>query len=150
MYSFSITKQLIVFLQSFGFGFIIGVVRSVIDLIFGLFLSSKWKSIISDIVFCIAFAMLLFCFVLAYNLGKLRLYLILGLCFGVIVYSFSLGDLISKVFLYLHNGISTVAAVVSLPFKKLFSYSRIGAQKIRHFFEKKLNKAIAKENKSGV
>lgn len=150
MYSFSITQQLIVFLQSFGFGFIIGIVHGLIDFIFGLFFSPKTKSIIADTVFCIIFALMLFCFVLAYNLGKLRLYLILGLCFGVVTYSLSLGDLVSKFFQVLTNSISRVVSIVFLPARKLLSVIHSINRKFRHFLEKKLGKSIAKENESGV
>lgn len=150
MFSFSITQQLIVFLQSFGFGFLIGIVYSLSDFLFGLILPEKIKNIVSDVIFCIAFALLLFCFVLAYNLGKLRLYLILGVFLGVVIYAVTMGDIISRVFTLGERIVLRLRNILFSPFRRIVSFLSVICKKIRRFFETKLNKSIAKENKSSV
>lgn len=139
MFSFSITKQLIVFLQSVGFGFLIGIIHLITDFLCSFLISNKAKTIVSDILFCIMFSVATYCFVLAYNLGKLRLYVALGILFGVILFSLTLGDVLAVMFSW----------VEVLVFKLR---NRIVAllKKIKKFFKTKLNKPIAKENKSVV
>lgn len=150
MYSFSITEQLVVFLQAFGLGFIVGLIQNVFDLIFGLFIRGKPKKILSDIFFCLTFSFALFCFILAYNLGKLRLYLLIGLCFGVAIYVLSVGEIIAGLFKILEKYINKVIAVVVYPFKIIIKGIKNIAVKNCHFSMKKLNKSIAKEKESVV
>ena len=139
MFSFSITKQLIVFLQSFGFGFLIGLVHLVTDFICSLLLPKKAQTVVSDVLFCIVFSIATYCFVLAYNLGKLRLYVILGILFGVILFSLTLGDVVSGLFLRAEGLIVGIRKTIAVKLRK-----------IKGVFKTKLNKSIAKENKSGV
>lgn len=150
MYSFSITEQLVVFLQAFGLGFIVGLIQNVFDLIFGLFIRGKSKKVLSDIFFCLTFSFVLFCFVLAYNFGKLRLYLLLGLCFGVTIYVFSVGEIISGLFKTLEKCINKGITIAVYPFKVIIKGLKKITAKNRHFFMKKLNKSIAKEKESVV
>ncbi len=150
MYSFSIIEQLVVFLQAFGLGFIVGLIQNVFDLIFGLFIRGKSKKVLSDIFFCLTFSFVLFCFVLAYNWGKLRLYLLLGLCLGVTIYAFSVGEIISGLFKTLEKYINKGITIASYPFKAMIRGLKKITAKNRHFFMKKLNKSIAKEKESVV
>lgn len=139
MFSFSITKQLIVFMQSFGFGFLIGFLHLLTDFICSLLILKKAKTIVSDVLFCIVFSVAAYCFVLAYNLGKLRLYVVLGILFGVILFSLTLGDVLSGLFSQAEGFITGLRKGITAMLRK-----------IKGFFKTKLNKPIAKENKSVV
>ncbi|MBQ6874007.1 MAG: spore cortex biosynthesis protein YabQ [Clostridia bacterium] len=137
MFSFSITKQLIVFLQALGLGFITGLIYLIMSFIFGIILPRSCRYAVTDTVFCIWLSLSSFSFVLAYNLGKLRLYIILGIIFGAILFFLTLGDILSRLL--------TRVETAALRMRNIFLYCR---KKQKN--SEKLNKSIAKENIIGV
>lgn len=95
MYSFSSTLQLEVFLHSVAYGIILGVSESVAYFICGIFISSPEKRhIAADVIFSVFMTFSLFCFCLVTFLGKLRIYMLLGIAFGVVIYFSSFGQVI--------------------------------------------------------
>ena len=146
MYSFSITEQFIVFLESFGFGFMEGLCYSAVNFIVGLFVFSKKKIIITDAVFSVLNCFLLFCFILTFNLGKVRFHLILGILLGVLVYFLSVEELLLKI----SNGVSSAMRrffiIVFFPIKKLTDLINKIFKKISY----KFMKPIAKEDEDIV
>ena len=145
MYSFSVTEQLIVFLQSFGFGFIVGLLHTVIDFVFTLIMPYKRKNLAADIMFCLMFAFLFFCFVLAFILGKLRVYILIGVSLGIAVYSLAVGDFMSLI-------LDKIQAVFRKLLHLVFSPCIAVLKRFKKSGKttKKINKSIAKENQSGV
>ncbi len=163
MYSFSITNQLIVFIESIGFGVLLSMSYSVVDIIVSIFTIGKKKTAICDVIFCLVCAVSLFVFILAYNLGKLRFYIILGIVLGAVAYFTSFGyytrhicesavTVIRKSIMLILTPLKRLAASLKNRFITTVKNARKKHDKPKK--EKKkiknLNKAIAKENKSGV
>ena len=146
MYSFSITEQFIVFLESFGFGFAEGLFYSAVNFIVGLFVFTKKKIIITDIVFSVMNCFLLFCFILAFNMGRVRFHLILGILLGVLVYFFSLHAVLSRISDKFSAAMKRVFTLIFLPMKKVIGL----INKIFHKISSKLRKPIAKNEEDIV
>lgn len=148
MYSFSVTKQLIAFLESFGFGVIIGFSENFTFFLSGLFTrKEKLRYIISDALFSLFLVFSLFCFTVSYNLGVVRFYLVLGSFLGVLIYRLSFGTVISFLF---EKALSAIMTVFFKPF--IYPVRRI-KEKINiktHKTDKKSDKCIANKNNDVV
>ena len=148
MYSFSVTRQLIVFIQSFSMGMILSAVHSAVFFLTGLFTADKKKRyIISDIIFSILMAFMSFCFVLSFNLGSVRFYLILGVLFGVLIYELSFGQTVLFLFEKSLSFLRRIFHSVLCPFIKFF---RKIFEKISKKIHKKSSQHIANKKENVV
>lgn len=148
MYSFSVTEQLIVFLRSFALGLIFGFLYSLIYFIASLFFNcERLRHIIADIIFSFILLFVSFCFILAFNLGTVRFYLILGVFFGVIIYELSTGQIIDFLFERIKCAVLFVLNPIFSAFKKLFMKIN---EKICEKTNKKSPECIANKNKNVV
>lgn len=148
MYSFSVTRQLIVFIQSVSFGMLSGFSRSVFYFAAGLItLRKKPRYYISDILFGIFMMFSAFCFFLAYNLGTVRFHLIMGIFFGAVIYSLSFGQTVDFIFDKLLVATRKAFCIFMKPIILLYA-------KINEIICKKTNKKsserIANKNKNVV
>ena len=150
MYSFSITDQLRVFAESFGFGFLLGAAYTLVYFISGLFASFKKRVIICDIIFSFLAVFMLFTFVIAFNYGKIRFYSILGIVFGAAVYFLSFGGFLNRFTDKLLLGMRRALSLIFRPFKmicKIFKRLYINLKrKFNNKFKKNLSETIANEN----
>ncbi len=148
MYSFSVTRQLVVFFQSVGFGILLGFADSLFFFIAGLFtLRPFCRRVVSDILFSVFLMFSFFCFILSYNLGTVRFHLLLGIFFGAVIYYCSFGQTVG--FLLERAAITARYALclVLKPFKKILSVFKGKINKKR---AKKSDKRIAKKNRNVV
>lgn len=148
MYSFSVTNQLIVFLESFGFGLIIGITENILFCFCGLFtVKEKIRYIISDTLLSLFITVSVFCFILSYNLGVMRFYLVLGLLFGTVIYELSFAGIIKLILDKLFSTFKVCIIFFLKPFLKILSNVN---KKIRLETDKKSDKSIANKNNDVV
>lgn len=148
MYSFSVTRQLIVFIQSFSMGMILSAVHSAVFFLTGLFSADQKKRyIISDIIFSILLAFLSFCFVLSFNLGLVRFYLILGVFFGVLIYELSFGQTVLFIF---EKSLSLLRRIFRAGLSPFIKFFRKIFEKISKKMHKKSSQHIAKKKENVV
>ncbi len=156
MYSFSITDQLVVFIESVGFGVLLGVTYSVVDVAASVFFEGRRKIIACDIAFCPLCAVALFSFILAYNLGKLRFYMVLGILLGLAVYFVAFGSYAQSACEFITRLVHRAFALSVRPFKRMFLKlrSKLARTEKKEKNKKKkfknLRKSIANENESVV
>ncbi|MGN0463874.1 MAG: spore cortex biosynthesis protein YabQ [Acutalibacteraceae bacterium] len=154
MYSFSITEQLVVFIESVGFGVLLGASYSIVDLAVSIFTVGRKKTVICDSIFSGLCAVALFCFILAYNLGKFRLYMSVGILVGVVVYFVSFGSYAQKLCSFILGGVHRFMSFVFTPLKRFFSWIRRRAERtfknLKQKKAKKSAKPIANKNESVV
>lgn len=148
MYSFSVTNQLIVFLESFGFGLIIGLSENIMFCFCGL-LTGKEKIcyIISDVLLSLFITFSVFCFILSYNLGVVRFYLVLGLFFGIVIYELSFAGIIRLIFEKIFLTCKACITFITKPFSRIISKLN---KKICLKTDKKSDKPIANKNNDVV
>lgn len=96
IYLQSLSYQMRVFLQSFGFGFILGILYDMFRAVRLAFSSGKKLVFIYDVIYVSLCAVLTFLFFLAINNGKVRGYAFIAELLGWFVYYFSLGTVAIK------------------------------------------------------
>ena len=89
-----------------------------------VFKSHKYAIILLDILFMVLCAVIVFIFSLAYNFGKIRIYMLIGIMISVLTLRFTVGKLSIVLFV------------------KLFSIFSVIIQKIYAFFKKVLTKLL--------
>lgn len=144
MYSFSITEQLVVFIESIGFGVLIAISYGVVNIVVGLFLSGRSKTVVSDILFSLICAFAVFSFILAFNLGKLRFYMVPGAVIGLVAYTVAFGSYAKQICEGATGCVHRLLSAMFKPVKKLTKRSRKKKK------DKKMRKALAKEKESVV
>lgn len=144
MYSFCVTDQLLMFVRSVAFGILLGTVRSIVFFVCGIFIQrTGMRCMVTDIVFSPILALSAFCFVLAFDLGRLRFYAALGVLFGVFCFVNTFGKTLGFVFDKAAALLSSVVRGIFRPLKAFF-------EKIRKKFNKKSPEYIANKNKNVV
>ncbi|MEG2395463.1 MAG: spore cortex biosynthesis protein YabQ [Oscillospiraceae bacterium] len=117
MYSITLSRQVINFLLSLGFGFIAGVFYDIFRIIRLIFSknnkSSKTATIIFDILYIIVAGIATFMFSLTVTNGEIRGYLLAGEGIGFFIYYFTFG-------IFVLNLSNKIVAFVKSFFKKLF------------------------------
>lgn len=147
MFSFSATQQLIVFAESFGFGFIAGMAYYLIYFSVSAFSASERKAYYADGLFVLFFSFAIFVFLLAFNLGKPRLYVLWGIFLGSVVFRLSLGDSIKK--LSDRTGVFLKEKRKAVYGKIKSEIYKIKTKKVKKI-EKKRTKTIAKDSNDVV
>lgn len=148
MYSFNVTEQLIMFLRSFAFGMLLSFFRSIIFFLSGLFLkNNNIRVIVSDIIISLFGAFSFFCFLLAFNLGKLRLYILIGIIPGIIIFRLAFGQTLDFIFEKLLCFIRRIAGIIIKPLKFIICKNNVKICKKTH---KKSSQHLANKNKNVV
>lgn len=92
----AIAVQTRLFMMSFGFGFLLGMAYDLCRILRLTVTRGKVAVFVVDILYFLAAGLSVFLFVLAYNQGEFRFYLILGIIFGFLIYYFTFGAFILK------------------------------------------------------
>lgn len=155
MYSFSITEQLVVFIESIGFGVLLAVGYGAVDVAVSVFLADRKKRVACDIIFSLLCAVSLFSFMLAYNLGKLRLYMVLGIVIGLTAYLVAFGAYAAKACEKVTSGIrhfffGTFSVIKRAGVSMMDKLKRTQKKPKKEKKTKKMRKTLAKEKESVV
>ena len=155
-YGFAISQQLVLFLYSLGFGFLLGVYYRLIMAFRKEISEKKTAYIIFDVFFCVSATILTFCFFLVYTDGQVRLISIFALALGFLIYLFSADVILKKL---LHFPVMLLISSVKLLFlpstfimrlikkgKKKIS-EKIKVKKQNHKTERKTKKRQIKKPK---
>lgn len=92
----AIAVQTRLFMMAFGFGFLLGVVYDLCRILRLTVTRGKIAVFVVDILYFLAAGISVFLFMLAYNQGEFRFYLILGIIFGFLIYYFTFGAFLLK------------------------------------------------------
>lgn len=160
MFSLSVTQQVTVFARSMGLGVIIAAFYISSRIVVSAFAAGKARNIICDCLSCVFGAIALFAFVLCYNLGTLRAYILLGATLGIIA-TVVFFEKYTEAACERINRISTrCVAVLARPVRRILHFPkrlRDGARKKeenpnknKKKISKKLSKTIAKRNNDVV
>ncbi len=138
-----VAAQTEIFLYAFGFGFLLGILYDVFRTLRMIISGSKGFTLFMDLLYFAVCTFLTFCFVLAVDSGRIRIYVAAGEILGWFVYYFSFGAI----------AVRASNAAVSL-FKQLFSaiikpIKRLLGKILRKFgkFEDFCKKIIRKSDK---
>ena len=127
-----LSAQTEIFLLSLGFGFLLGVLYDVFRTLRLIISSSSGFTVFADIMYFMLCAFLVFCFNLAVDSGKIRLYVLLGDLLGWLIYYFSLGEISVR----LSNRIIASA-------KRCFRAVSAPIIRLKNRFERKLGKTVS-------
>lgn len=92
----TIAVQTRLFMMAWGFGFLLGVAYDLCRILRLTITRGRIAVFIVDILYFLAAGLSVFLFMLAYNQGEFRFYLILGIIFGFLIYYFTFGAFILK------------------------------------------------------
>lgn len=120
-----------IFLYSLGFGFLLGILYDVFRTLRLIISRSKGFAFFADLLYFALCAFLNFCYIMAVDSGKVRLYVALGESLGWLVYYFSLGAI----------SIKLTNAVVRF-FRRIFSAVSARIKRIWSFVFKKIGKFV--------
>lgn len=145
MYSFEQSEQVGLFLMSLGVGFILGLIYDILRTVRISFTKGKAFVFIFDVLYFLLFGLITFVFILAFNKGELRFYLIFGEICGAAFYYFSFGLAAIKLSLVFSRltkkFFSFVFKVISYPFRLIFKALKAVFPKISVFFKKSQKKS---------
>lgn len=124
----TIAAQTRLFMQAFGFGFLLGVAYDIVR-IFRLAVTQKKLAVFfQDILYFFFAGLATFLFWLAVNEGEVRFYLIAAEVMGFVVYYFSFGSFVVKwsnrIIRAVRRAVASVWHAVSAPFRWLFRLFR--------------------------
>ncbi|MGN0475809.1 MAG: spore cortex biosynthesis protein YabQ [Ruminococcus sp.] len=110
-----------VFLISLLWGVLIFVLYDINRFLRYIFSNHKYVIILLDILFMILCAVIVFLFSLAYNFGKPRIYMLIGMALSTLALRFTLGKLSLVIFVKLFSIFSVIIQKIYLFFKKLLT-----------------------------
>lgn len=140
-----LSVQTEIFLLSLGFGFLLGILYDVFRTLRLIISSSSWFTVFADIVYFMLCAFLVFCFNLAVDSGRIRLYVLLGDLLGWMIYYFSLGEISIRLSNRIISSVKRCFRAVLTPiirlknrFERKFGKTVSFSKKIIRKFNKKL------------
>lgn len=110
-----------VFLISLLWGVLIFVLYDINRFLRYIFSNHKYVIILLDILFMVLCAVIVFLFSLAYNFGKPRIYMLIGMALSTLALRFTLGKLSLVIFVKLFSIFSVIIQKIYLFFKKLLT-----------------------------
>jgi len=120
-------EQLTNFIYFIITGMILGIVFDIFRILRKSFKTSDFVTNIQDIIFGIITGIILLASIFLFNKGELRLYLFIGICFGIIIYMLSISKYFIKLNVAIINFIKKIIILITKPFifllkfiKKLF------------------------------
>lgn len=140
----SLSAQTNMFLYSFGFGFLLGILYDIVRTFRMMISRSKTIVFIADLIYFAACAVLTFAFILVMDSGKIRLYVAAGEVLGWLVYYFSFGSIAIKISAYLCRQIKRLFSVIFRPFLVLIRKIAGQNRKTVNFVKKTLRKSNKK------
>ena len=128
----AIAAQTRLFLMSFGFGFLLGVVYDLFRIARLTVTRGKAAVFVMDVLY---FFLAVFIFMLAFNSGEIRFYLLLGIVLGFLIYYFTFGAFVLKwsnrIICALRRLLRFLFRVISAPPRAVFRLFRRLGGKIR-------------------
>ena len=110
-----------VFLISLLWGVLIFVLYDINRFLRYIFRDHKLVIILLDVLFMALCAVIVFLFSLAYNFGKPRIYMLIGMATGALALRFTLGKLSLVLFIKVFSIFSVILQKIYLFFKKLIT-----------------------------
>lgn len=144
IYLQSLSDQTRVFLLSFGFGFILGILYDIFRTVRLTFSSGKKFIFLYDVIYVTLCSVLSFLFFLAVNNGKVRGYAFIAELLGWLVYYFSLGIVAIKCSKATIRFTRRIFTLVSKPVLFLARMIRRFIEKISQLLKKFLKKVHKK------
>ena len=139
-----IAAQTEIFLYALGFGFVLGILYDVFRTVRMIISGSAGFVLFMDLLYSAVSTFLTFCFVLAVDSGRIRVYVTVGIILGWLVYYFSFGAIAMRVSKVVVTAVRKVFAAVFKPIKKVSDkFLRKSG-----FFIKKCKKNIRKTDKN--
>lgn len=131
----AIAAQTRLFLMSFGFGFLLGVVYDLFRIARLTVTRGKAAVFVMDVLYFFLAGIAVFIFMLAFNSGEIRFYLLLGIVLGFLIYYFTFGAFILKwsnrIIRALRRLLRFLFRVISAPPRAVFRLLRRLGGKIR-------------------
>ncbi len=91
IYIQGLAEQTEIFFYSLGFGFLLGILYDIFRLVRLIISRSKGFTFFMDLLYFAVCSLLVFCFILAVDSGRVRLYAVTGEALGWLIYYFSFG-----------------------------------------------------------
>lgn len=120
----TIAEQSLVFLYAILLGTLLGAIYDLFRIIRISFGGKVVAVFIEDIIFSIAALVLTFVFVIAFNNGELRFFILIGEFLGFTVYYFTVGKLTMLISKAIIKVIKRLIFLISFPFVKLLAVLR--------------------------
>lgn len=138
----AIAAQTRLFMMSFGFGFLLGVAYDLFRIARLTVTRGKVAVFIMDVLYFLAAGITVFLFMLAFNEGEIRSYLLLGIFLGFLIYYFTFGAFVLKwsnrIIRGLRRALRAVFRVLTAPLRWFAGRMRKLYGKIRARFPSKL------------
>lgn len=122
-YGFALTQQLELFLYSLGFGFLLGLLYRFIMAAREEISDKKGAVVAADIIFCVVTTVLVFCFLLVYADGQVRLIALFANAVGFTLYILTFDFILKKLLTYPIRLIISLFKLIVKPFSVLFHTS---------------------------
>ena len=120
-------EQLINFIYFMITGMVLGIIFDIFRILRKSFKTSDIVTNIQDILFGIITGIILLTSIFLFNKGELRLYLFIGICFGIVIYMLTISKYFIKLNVAIINFIKKIIVLITKPFifllkfiKKLF------------------------------
>lgn len=121
--------QLEIFIYSFLFGAVLGIIYDIFRIIRLFFKSRFWNVFIQDIIYFFFSGVSTFLFILFINSGEIRFYILAGEAIGFIIYYLTLGNIIYSICDKFSGVIKKIYTKITVflfaPINKLISKIRI-------------------------
>ena len=118
----SVLEQAVIFLYAVALGGILCAVYDVFRIIRIAFGGKITAVFVEDIIFSIIALLLTFIFVVAFNNGELRFFVLLGELLGFTVYYFTLGRLTMSISKGIISLVKKLINLLLMPFVRLFGF----------------------------
>ncbi|MBQ2904833.1 MAG: hypothetical protein IJE48_10580 [Clostridia bacterium] len=138
-----IAAQTEIFLYAFGFGFLLGILYDIFRTVRLIISGSAGFVLIMDLLYSAVCTFLTFCFVLAFDSGRIRAYVAAGIILGWLVYYFSFGAIAVRVSNAVVSAFRKAFSAVFLPIKRIC----VKINRKTESFMKKCKKNIRKSDK---
>ena len=115
-------EQLISFLYSIITGMSLGIIFDIFRILRKSFKTSDIVTNIEDIIFGIVSGIILLTSIFIFNNGELRLYLFLGIIFGIIIYMLFISKYFIKINVAIINFIKKTIILITKPFIFLLKF----------------------------
>ncbi len=135
-----LSAQTEIFLLSLGFGFLLGILYDVFRTLRLIISRSASFTVAMDILYFLLCALLVFCFNLVVDSGKIRLYVLFGDMLGWLIYYFSLGEISAKLVNRVISSVKRVVSSIYGLFSRPVRLLKRKTKKLFSFFKKTIKK----------
>lgn len=115
-------EQLKVFLYFIITGMVLSIIFDIFRILRKSFKTSDIVTNIQDVIFGIITGIILLTSIFIFNNGELRLYIFIGICFGIIIYMLFISKYFIKLNVTIINFIKKIILLLTKPFIILFKF----------------------------